>query len=260
MHAIRSPRRRQQAPPVRLAVEFALSGRVRSLSSPVGIDAVMRMHQLLARPALLYLLAHPMMYTRPLAISRRPYRVTRLERIAPRTWTLARRRDGHVGCAFRAGQFAWLKTGSAWRLRDHPFSIASAPAQLPEIQCLIKEAGGVGFAPVLSLLRELVERGERRPVILIVGNRIAEQIVFEDELLPREAPERWLYFVCGPTPMIDAVEETLERLDIPLEQIVSERFRYDSGRPGRRERRMLALFGVVAAANLLLAVAFALRG
>jgi len=183
MHAIRSPRRRQQAPPVRLAVEFALSGRVRSLSSPVGIDAVMRMHQLLARPA-----------------------------------------------------------------------------QLPEIEFLIKEAGGVGFAPVLSLLRELVERGERRPVILIVGNRIAEQIVFEDELLPREAPERWLYFVCGPTPMIDAVEETLERLDIPLEQIVSERFRYDSGRPGRRERRMLALFGVVAAANLLLAVAFALRG
>jgi len=161
---------------------------------------------------------------------------------------------------------------------------------------LVLIAGGVGFALVLSLLRELVERGERRPVILIVGNRIAEQIVFEDELLamakaldlrirfalseppsgwlgpvgqpegdtlrallPPKAPERWLYLVCGPAPVIDAVEEVLERLDMPLEQIVSERFRYDSGQPGRRERRMLALFGVVAAMNLLLAVAFALR-
>lgn len=209
-----------------LAVEFALSGRIRTVSSPVGIDAAMRMHQLLARPALLYLLVHPMMYTlplvdrpwddsraetlaltpaatltglaawvllvllvpaaifrdripyryetwrlshalgaaalmalgihhaldagrysgaaplswlwglaaalcalalanvwlfRPIAMSRRPWRVTQLERIAPRTWTLALRADGHDGGRFRAGQFAWIKTGSAWRLSDHPF-------------------------------------------------------------------------------------------------------------------------------------------
>lgn len=424
-----------------LAVEFALSGRIRTVSSPVGIDAAMRMHQLLARPALLYLLVHPMMYTlpladrpwddthaatlaltpaatltglaawvllmllvpaaifrdripyryetwrlshalgaaalmalglhhaldagrysgaaplswlwwlaaalcalalanvwliRPIAMSRRPWRVTRLERIAPRTWTLALRADGHDGGSFRAGQFAWIKAGSAWRLADHPFSIASAPGRLPEIEFLIKEAGdftgalpdtvapgarvfldapygnftlagrngeglmliagGAGLAPVMSLLREMATRGERRPVVLVVGNRIAEQIVFADELremagrldltvhqvlgepptgwsglvgrldadtlrplLPVQAPERWLYFVCGPTPMIDSVEEALDRAGVPLAQIVAERFRYDSGRPGRRERRMMALFGAVAAANLLVALAFALR-
>ena len=423
-----------------LAIEFALSGRIRSVSSPVGIDAVMRMHQLLARPALLYLLVHPMMYTlpqavlpwddtraatrmltpaatvtglmawvlmallvpaaifrdripyryetwrlshalgaaalmalaihhaldtgrysgaaplswlwwlaaalcalalvnvwglRPLAMSRKPWRVARLERIAPRTWTLALRADGHDGCAYRAGQFAWIKAGSAWRLADHPFSIASAPAQGPEIEFLIKEAGdftaglpqnvppgsrvfldapygnftlderegdglmliagGVGFAPVLSLLRELAARGERRPVVLVFGNRIAEQIIFEDELreiatridlrthfvlgeppagwagitgqldpdtlrplLPAR-PEGWLYFVCGPTPMIDAVEHALDRAGVPLDQIVAERFRYDSGRPGRRERQTLLAFGAVALANLLVAMAFALR-
>ncbi|MCM5571163.1 ferredoxin reductase family protein [Burkholderiaceae bacterium FT117] len=423
-----------------LAVEFALSGRFRGASSPVGIDAVMRMHQLIARPALVYLLVHPMMYTLPLAVqpwddtraatlaltpaatvtgmaawvlmallvpaaifrdripyryetwrlahalgaaalmalaihhaldagrysgaaplgwmwwlaaalcalalvhvwvlrpwamSRKPYLVTRLERIAPRTWTLALRAEGHPGCAFRAGQFAWIKAGSAWRFGDHPFSIASAPAQRPEIEFLIKEAGdftgslpdsvppgsrvfldapyghftlegrdgegimliagGVGFAPVLSLLRELAARGERRPVILVFGNRIAEQIVFERELrdiaakidlrthfvlgeppagwtgisgqldpdtlrplLPAR-PEGWLYFVCGPTPMIDAVEHALDRAGVPLAQIVAERFRYDSGSPGRRERRMLAAFAAVAAANLAVALAFALR-
>ena len=157
-------------------------------------------------------------------------------------------------------------------------------------------AGGVGLAPVMSLLRELAARGERRPVVLVVGNRIAEQIVFADELremagrldltvhqvlgepppgwpglvgqldpdtlrplLPVPAPERWLYFVCGPTPMIDSVEDALDRAGVPLEQIVAERFRYDGGRPGRRERRMMALFAAVAAANLLVALAFALR-
>jgi predicted ferric reductase len=424
-----------------LAVEFALSGRIRTVSSPVGIDAAMRMHQLLARPALLYLLVHPMMYSlplaaqpwddthaatlaltpaatatglaawvllmllvpaaifrdripyryetwrlshalgaaalmalaihhaldagrysgaaplswlwwlaaalcalalanvwlfRPIAMSRRPWRVTRLERIAPRTWTLALRAEGHDGGSFRAGQFAWIKAGSAWRLADHPFSIASAPGRLPELEFLIKEAGdftaalpdavapgarvfldapygnftlagrdgdglmliagGVGLAPVMSLLRELAARGERRPVVLVVGNRVPEQIVFDDELremagrldltvhqvlgepppdwpglvgqldpdtlrplLPTQAAARWLYFVCGPTPMIDSVEDALDRAGVPLAQIVAERFRYDSGRRGRRERRMMAAFGAVAAANLLVALAFALR-
>ncbi len=39
--------------------------------------------------------------------------------------------------------------------------------------------------------------------------------------------ERWLYIVCGPAPMIDSVESSLDRLDVPLGQIVSEKFSYD---------------------------------
>src|SRR5690606_4821708 len=78
-------------------------------------------------------------------------------------------------------------------------------------------------------------------------------------LLPARAPQRWLYFVCGPTPMIDSVEDALDRAGVPLAQIVAERFRYDSGRPGRRERRMMWLFTTVTAANLLVALTFAFR-
>jgi predicted ferric reductase len=39
--------------------------------------------------------------------------------------------------------------------------------------------------------------------------------------------DRWLYFVCGPTPMIDSVERTLGKLGVPLRQVVSEKFKYD---------------------------------
>ena len=44
-----------------------------------------------------------------------------------------------------------------------------------------------------------------------------------------EVPDRgrWLYFVCGPTPMIDSVEGALGRLGVPLCQIVSEKFKYE---------------------------------
>ena len=42
-----------------------------------------------------------------------------------------------------------------------------------------------------------------------------------------EGHARWLYVVCGPAPMIDDVENSLERLGVPLGQIVSEKFSYD---------------------------------
>jgi predicted ferric reductase len=42
-----------------------------------------------------------------------------------------------------------------------------------------------------------------------------------------ESHTRWLYVVCGPAPMIDSVESSLERLGVPLGQIVSEKFSYD---------------------------------
>jgi NAD(P)H-flavin reductase len=38
---------------------------------------------------------------------------------------------------------------------------------------------------------------------------------------------RWLYVVCGPAPMIDSVESSLEGFGVPLGQIASEKFSYD---------------------------------
>ena len=44
-----------------------------------------------------------------------------------------------------------------------------------------------------------------------------------------EAPEmrRWLYVLCGPPPMMAAVEDALIELGVPAGRIVSERFTYD---------------------------------
>lgn len=37
----------------------------------------------------------------------------------------------------------------------------------------------------------------------------------------------WLFFVCGPPPMMNSVERALLARGIPQSRIVSERFRYD---------------------------------
>ena len=101
-------------------------------------------------------------------------------------------------------------------------------------------------------------------MILLYGNRVAEQIVYEEELsrlglrqgtevihVLSEPPSgwegmtgqigldtiekvfafdgagEWLYLVCGPPAMLDAVEDALIALGVPARQIVSERFYYD---------------------------------
>jgi len=77
--------------------------------------------------------------------------------------------------------------------------------------------------------------------------------------LPRDDARAWLYFVCGPPAMIDAVELALARLGVPLRQIVSERFVYDTGILTPRERLTRGVIAAVAAAQLLAVLAFALR-
>lgn len=161
---------------------------------------------------------------------------------------------------------------------------------------LVFIAGGVGIAPIIAILRDLYQAHDPRPIILIYGNRHAGQIAFAEELerlqrelrlrvvhvlseppagwsgltgqldranlarcLPEKPASGWLYFVCGPTPMQDSVEDTLEQVGVPVASIVSERFRYDSGRVTRRERRMLATCAAVAGTALVAALAFALR-
>ncbi|MGI9382509.1 MAG: hypothetical protein ACR2PO_05095, partial [Methyloligellaceae bacterium] len=47
------------------------------------------------------------------------------------------------------------------------------------------------------------------------------------DILARPDAENWLYFVCGPLPMIENVEAALLAKGVPSRQIVSERFYYD---------------------------------
>jgi predicted ferric reductase len=147
------------------------------------------------------------------------------------------------------------------------FTLSAAEAALPKGETaagLAFIAGGVGIAPILSLLRDRLAAGETRPMRLIYGNRAASQIVFRDELAKMETamdfrvhhvlseppyewsggtgvldaavinawidwpdPARWIYFVCGPTAMMDVVERALIARGVPPARIISERFKYD---------------------------------
>ncbi len=147
------------------------------------------------------------------------------------------------------------------------FTVSAAESALPKGQRaagLAFVAGGVGVAPILSLLRDRQAAGEKRPMRLLYGNRAASQIVYRDELAAMEAamdfrvhhvvseppyewsggvgvidgaaidgwldwpdPASWVYFVCGPKPMMDTVERSLIARGVPAARIITERFKYD---------------------------------
>ncbi len=235
----------------------------------------------------------------PLARARRPWRVVSNRPAAHRMWEIVIEPQRGEAPRFAPGQFAWLNLGhSPFSLVEHPFSISSAPAALPRMAFTIKEsgdftnrigtvvpgtrayldgphgsfttagrpalplalvAGGVGFAPIMSILRDLRARPYPHAIRLVYGNRIESQILYRDEiealgirtdyvlsepppgwtgrvgeLAPEvlaaclDMPDRagWLYFVCGPVPMMDSVERTLRSWGVPSRSIVSERFKY----------------------------------
>lgn len=142
---------------------------------------------------------------------------------------------------------------------DGPFGAFSTD-DYPRAPGFVFLAGGVGIVPIMSMLRTLAERGDRRPVLLVYGNWTWEHVIFRDEidalrerlrlevvhvlqeahpdwkgetgLLSRELLERHApadarareHFVCGPKPMITLVERGLHGLGIPLRRIHSELF------------------------------------
>jgi predicted ferric reductase len=240
----------------------------------------------------------------PLLQLRHPYRVVSLRKVARKTWDLVIEPADGKSMAFEAGQFVWLTLGrTPFAITEHPFSISSCPADRPRLAFTIKEAGdftnaigmmplgsrayvdgphgnvtlsgkaapgltliagGVGIAPIISILRQMRVERDPRPVTLIYGNRLAEQILYLSEidemarelrldvhLVLSEPPPSWdgpvglldepvltrvlgavaaadrLYIVCGPAPMIDSVEDILEGLGVPMRRIVSEKFSYD---------------------------------
>jgi len=242
--------------------------------------------------------------TGPLRRLRHPYRVASLERIAEKSWDLMIEPERGSAIDFLPGQFVWLTVGhTPFSITEHPFSISSCPADRPRIGFTIKEvgdftdhigeippgtraymdgphgnmvlpeehqagitfiAGGVGLAPIMSMLRQLRAERDERPVRLVYGNRTPGQIMYRDELAAMaeelemtvthvlsEPPPGWsghtgmiderllgeiadadddpgrLYVVCGPTPMIDSVEDILGRLGVPMSRILSEKFSYD---------------------------------
>ena len=60
-----------------ILVEFVLSGRFRTVSSGTGMDVTMRIHQLMARTALVFAALHPLLYQGTFSGGQRPWDVTR---------------------------------------------------------------------------------------------------------------------------------------------------------------------------------------
>jgi len=121
-------------------------------------------------------------------------------------------------------------------------------------------AGGIGAVPVMSILRTMADRQDLRPVVFFYGNPDWESVTYREELnllqgrlnlrvihtlsrppegwqgetgyVTREVLERhlladhedWHYFICGPIPMIAAVERELVAMGVPLKMIHTENY------------------------------------
>jgi len=119
-------------------------------------------------------------------------------------------------------------------------------------------AGGVGIAPILGILRQMQQTKDARKLKVIYGNREGSQIVCADELscvdttfvvqepeagfegtvgivdanmlngcLNSEQLESWLFVLCGPAPMMEAVETYLKVRGVSDDRLLCERFNYD---------------------------------
>jgi predicted ferric reductase len=125
---------------------------------------------------------------------------------------------------------------------------------------LVLLAGGIGAAPVMSILYTLADEKDQRPIYLFYGNRDEHEIAFQKEieklqkqlhlsvtqvlevpstniksesgLITRALLERYLpadrsglhYFICGPLPMITSMEKILHSLKVAHSQVTYEKY------------------------------------
>lgn len=239
---------------------------------------------------------------KPWRAQSRPWEVVENREEAGDVRTLALEPVGHEGLSYRAGQFAWLTLDqSPFAMEEHPFSFSSAPGAAPRVELTVQPigdftrravragegtvaylegphgiftvedhpaagyvfvAGGIGIAPIMSILRDRAERGDRRPFLLFYGTRTPGVAVFREELgaledamelrvvhVVEEAPDGWdgevglvdgkllerylpdddlerEHFLCGPVAMQESVAELLRERDVPPGRIHTELFHW----------------------------------
>ncbi len=119
-------------------------------------------------------------------------------------------------------------------------------------------AAGIGIAPLMGILRQMRLSDDPRKVKIVYGNRTLDQILCREELdgedvcyvlskpphdwtgeTGRIDPELlgrlftqtqiddWLFVVCGPPKMMDAVEDNLIGRGTPSYRVLTELFSYD---------------------------------
>jgi propane monooxygenase reductase subunit len=162
---------------------------------------------------------------------------------------------GHFSGLLSAGANGHgLKVGDALDVTG-PYGLFTLRDSSP--RRLVFIAGGAGMAPVLGLLRSMVEKGSTRPAVFYYGARTQADLFHLDELerLAQELPdftfvaalsdEEWEgetglitdvvarceegladvdAYLCGPPPMVDAAVVMLERAGTPESHIYFDKF------------------------------------
>ena len=155
-----------------------------------------------------------------------------------------------------------LKTGERVYV-DGPYGSFNLDRH-PEVQRLVLIPGGIGVTPIMSMLRSMADRGDMRPIMLFYCNREWETVTFKEEIkalegkldlktiytiekppiawdgesgflnraiLNKLTPADWVgdgtgVFLCGPAPMMNAVEQELLAVGYVHQQIHSERYSF----------------------------------
>ena len=151
--------------------------------------------------------------------------------------------------ALEPGDTLWL---------DGPHGVFSIDREQAMGYVLI--GGGVGITPLHSICQTMAKRGDPRPVVLFYGAQDEASLTLIDDLkeltgrmnltvvpvlanpsddwegetgyitadvMKRYVPEqvRWFKFlICGPDPLMDAMEEALPAVGIAPENVLTERF------------------------------------
>jgi predicted ferric reductase len=153
--------------------------------------------------------------------------------------------------ALKPGERVWL---------DGPYGVFTMDRHQAMGYVLV--GGGVGITPLYSMLQTMAEREDLRPVLLFYGAGEAEGLTFKEQLMALEASgqinltfipvlatsqegwtgetgfinaalmkkylprqyKRFIYLICGPKPLMDAMEAALPELGVPPQNIITERF------------------------------------
>jgi 3-phenylpropionate/trans-cinnamate dioxygenase ferredoxin reductase subunit len=194
---------------------------------------------------------------KPWFMVKKPYLVEAILPQRGNVWNLVLRPRGHQGLHFQPGQFAWLTLEiSPWRMREHPFSMASSAEHPEYIEFGIKAvgdftntikdvkpgtkayldgpygvfttdryentagfvfiAGGIGITPIMSMLVTLAEREDERPLLLIYGSKTWEDVTYREE-----------------------IEELKEKLDLTVVHVLREPPDDWSGETGYVDKELL---------------------
>jgi ferredoxin-NADP reductase len=144
-----------------------------------------------------------------------------------------------------------------WARIDAPYGQFTFEGEYPKIALL---AGGIGITPFISICKNATENRLNSEITLLYGCRTEKDIAFKQELeklqeqnknlkivfIVNEASSQWkgatgvinaelikkelpdykdnIFYVCGPPPMVKAMETLIEGIELPKAQLKLEYF------------------------------------